>query len=486
MLLLAGFIVIFFLTRLVNLTILPIFADEAIYIRWAQLIGQGRYFIPLTDGKTPLFMWLLAPLLRLINDPLIAGRLLSVFSGLATLIGVYILSRKLFNQKIALIASILVILNPFLLFYDRMSLVDSLLTALAVWSFYLAYLLFEKPTLKKGIILGFLWLAALLTKSPGIFYLLLTPFFLFSFPYKHWLKKIKSLLFPGALAGVIGLGLYQILRFSDAYHLIALRSSDYLRTHSEIVNELFQFFPETSAVFLTWMVSYLSLPALIILILSFSLAIKHRSKKIALLSLWILIPFFSQIIIGKIIRPRYLLPIIPFLLIILSWTVYQAKKVFNLTALALLGLAILIWLRFDWYLLTHPQKAPLHPWEKEQYLQEWSSGVGIKEITQYLNHLPQDQPVLVVTEGSFGTLPDGLQIYFDNSPNIIVTGIGFPSDPANRPEVEEAFSQNYQVYFVANNTRFSVQNPRLETIAEYPKLPGPKGQEKLMFLKVLP
>ena len=139
-------IIIFLSLRLINLSIFPIFADEAIYIRWSQLAWQGNYFIPLSDGKTPLFMWVLSPLLQIINDPLIAGRLLSIISGLATLIGVYLFTQKLFNKKTALIASTMVVLNPFLLFYDRLSLVDSLLTAIIVWVYYLSFNLFKKLT----------------------------------------------------------------------------------------------------------------------------------------------------------------------------------------------------------------------------------------------------------------------------------------------------------------------------------------------------
>ena len=65
-------LVVFLASRLVNLTILPIFADEAIYIRWAQLIWQKTYyfFIPLSDGKTPLFMWAMIPLLKVFDDNL--------------------------------------------------------------------------------------------------------------------------------------------------------------------------------------------------------------------------------------------------------------------------------------------------------------------------------------------------------------------------------------------------------------------------------
>jgi len=84
---------VYFFTRLQNLTSIPVFCDEAIYIRWAQIIKnvETLRFIPLTDGKQPLFMWLLAfgPL-RFISDPLVAGRLVSIFSGWITMLALFI------------------------------------------------------------------------------------------------------------------------------------------------------------------------------------------------------------------------------------------------------------------------------------------------------------------------------------------------------------------------------------------------------------
>jgi hypothetical protein len=78
---------LYLILRLPNLTLLPIFADEAIYIRWSQVMKAEATlrFLPMTDGKQPLFMWMLMPMLKLIEDPLLAGRLLSVASGLGSL-----------------------------------------------------------------------------------------------------------------------------------------------------------------------------------------------------------------------------------------------------------------------------------------------------------------------------------------------------------------------------------------------------------------
>jgi len=471
-------VLLFFFTRLANLTLLPIFADEAIYIRWAQLISQKTYyfFIPLSDGKTPLFMWLMAPILKLGADPLLTGRMLAVFSGLATLLGVYFLVKKLFSVQLALLTSVLVIFQPFLLFYDRISLTDSLLTALTIWTFYFTYSLFKKPTLKTGIILGLFGSAVLLTKPSGLLFLLLNALVIFLFPIKTWIKKLKSMFLPSALAAIIITIIYNLLRLSDAFHLINSRSHDYLRSNQEIIHEFFHYFLPTFNVFFSWLISYLSLPAIILIIVSLLLAFKKKISLIIILFTWALIPLLIQVAIGKIIYPRYLLPIIPFMLIVLGWGLTQFKK----ATWPLLILIFCFWLRFDWFLLTNPIAAPLDLWERDQYLQQWSSGYGLKEITQYLKALPQTQPILVATEGSFGTLPNGLQIFFNQSDYIEILGVGFPNKTVS-PAMEEALVEGKKVYLVVNAHRYNLSaSNRLTLISEYPR----PGGEKLVFYEV--
>ena len=61
--------------RLWNLNSLPIFADESIYVRWAQVMRAepSLRFLPLSAGKQPFYMWLMIPALKLFTDPLLAG-----------------------------------------------------------------------------------------------------------------------------------------------------------------------------------------------------------------------------------------------------------------------------------------------------------------------------------------------------------------------------------------------------------------------------
>ncbi len=475
---------LYFVTRLVNLNLLPIFADEAIYLKWAQLVWQGKYFIPLSDGKTPLHMWLLSPLLEINIDPLLVGRLLSVSAGFFTLIAVYYLAKTFFDQKTAIIASFLIVFQPILVFYDRLSVTDSLLTAFISWSVFCSLKLITKPSFKQAIILGFLWTSSLLTKPSAALYLVLLPALFLLIPAKEWIKKIKTIIAPVSLSTAISLGAYNLQRFSNAFHMVNSRSADYLRSASEITSTWLEFFPATLTIIVSWLVSYFSWPLIIMLIIAWFIAIKKKSLKILALSLFVLIPIFIQASIGKIIYPRYFLPIVPFLTIIISWGITKLNKPIRLVFIILLAF---FWLKFDYFLLINPKKAPLHQIEKGQYLQEWSSGFGLEEIKNYLNDLPSDQPVLVATEGSFGTLPDGLQIYFNKSENINVIGLGFPRKATDHPDIIKSLNDNQLVYLVANHNRFSFgDESQLDLIGEYPRQSDSKHQQKLMFYQVNP
>src|SRR3989338_4724321 len=105
----SSFSVLYFATRLINLKIVPIFTDEAIYTYWAQvaLHDPANRFISLEDGKQPLFIWLAAVAQKFVNDPLVASRLISVLSGFGSLVGIYLIARNLFGEKVAKLATFL-------------------------------------------------------------------------------------------------------------------------------------------------------------------------------------------------------------------------------------------------------------------------------------------------------------------------------------------------------------------------------------------
>ena len=160
-----------FLIRFINLTSLPVFADEAIYIRWSQIMANEPTlrFLPLSDGKQPLYMWVLMFLVRRFSDPLFIGRLVSVICGIGTLLGVFATAYYLFKSKLAgLTATLMWALTPFAVFFDRMALTDSMLTMFGVWTFLGAVVMVKTKRLDAAIGTGFALGFASLTKSPAL------------------------------------------------------------------------------------------------------------------------------------------------------------------------------------------------------------------------------------------------------------------------------------------------------------------------------
>src|SRR2546425_904365 len=130
---------LFFITRLFHILSLPIFTDEAIYVRWAQIAKNdaAQRFISLTDGKQPMFIWIAMVLMKFFHDPLLAGRIVSVTAGFLSTVGMFSLGSELFkNKKIGLLASLIYVIYPFSLVYDRMALYDSLVAMFVIWSLY--------------------------------------------------------------------------------------------------------------------------------------------------------------------------------------------------------------------------------------------------------------------------------------------------------------------------------------------------------------
>src|SRR4030042_1949217 len=229
-LLACGILLLYFILRLINLTILPVFADEAIYIRWSQVMRAESTlrFLPLSDGKQPLFMWLIIPFFKLFSDPLWAGRFVSVLAGFGTLIGVFLLTLQLFeSRKTASMAAFIYAIVPFTVFFDRMALADSLLSLFGVWIMFLSILLIKFPRLDLAMITGLILGGALITKSPATFFAILLPAVIILIPFENLKTAFLKIFRLGLLWLVVyffAFAIYNILRLGPNFHMIALRN----------------------------------------------------------------------------------------------------------------------------------------------------------------------------------------------------------------------------------------------------------------------
>lgn len=480
--------VLYFALRLPNLTLQPIFADEAIYIRWAQVMRAEPTlrFLPLSDGKTPLFMWTMIPLFKIFDDPLLAGRILSVLSGFATLLGVLALSWRVFSKKVALWSALIYATVPYTVFFDRMALVDSMLAAFTIWALFVGLWLLKSQRLDLGMILGYLFGGALLTKTPAMMSLLILPMTLLGFNFRNAKKySLIKLLGCWMVAIVIALGLYNILRLGPGFSQLSIRNADYTFSLSELIGRpLDPFLPHVGDL-TDWFPKLLTWPILILGGFGVFRVIWEKNRLGMVILLWAAIPLLLQMTFLKTFTARYLLFSIPPLLILGGYglTILHNRLKKNLSYILITLLIILpMPLYFNYHLLTNPERASLPRNERRGYLEDWTAGYGFKEIAEFLIEKSKHDKVVVGTEGYFGTLPDGLYIYLDKSD---ISVIGGPASVSAK--LKEAAFKN-ETFFVANKNRLPKHLDNVELIKEYPKAQplGNLPQDAIVVYKVFP
>ncbi len=463
----------YLIIRLINLTIIPIFVDEAIYLHWARVANNDASwrFISLTDGKQPLFIWLTMVFLRLFNDPLFAGRFVSILSGLGTMLGLFLLGWQLFGKKwVGFLAAALYLFYPFALVYDRMALMDGMVGMFAVWALLFEVLLVRTLRLDVALILGMIIGGSILTKSTGFFNLYLLPFSLLLFPWQDKKRFKKLFLWLGLILIVVieAQVIYSVLRLSPFFHMIAQKNNTFIYPFIEWKEHPWRFLIGNLIGLWDWFITYFSWPIFGLVILSLVSFRRYFKEKILLLA-WFGAPFFALALFGKVLYPRFIFFMSLFILLLAALGFYKLfrilKKPFFFAVIGLLF--IFPWLRVDWQLLTNPFLADIHKAEKGQYLNDWPAGGGINETVAFFNQEAKEEKIYVITEGTFGLLPYGLELYLYKNPNIEIQGI-WPLPKEFPDEILEKTKER-PTYFVFNQTQIVPLGWPIEFVAKYRK-----------------
>jgi 4-amino-4-deoxy-L-arabinose transferase-like glycosyltransferase len=450
----------YFVLRLIFLGRLPIFTDEAIYLRWAQIAlhDSSWRFISLTDGKQPMFVWVAMIFLKFIHDPLIAGRLVSVGTGFLTMIGLFALTYELFKSKrTAFLVATLYIVYPFAQVLDRMALYDSMVATFYVWALYFSILLVRKIRLDVAYTLGFIIGGGVLTKSSNFFSLYLLPFLLilFDFKQKNAKRKLINFIAFAAFAGAISYGLYSILRLSPLYDMIAIKNATFVYPFSEWLQHPFVYFLSNLNGLTSWLLQYLT-PSFVILVLLAIVFINKYFKDKILLLLYFALPFLALALFGKLIYPRFIFLMSIMLLPLVAWSLdflfveseklFAKKIIYARVAQALLLIVIIAYpLYVSVFFAVNPLKAPIADEDHGQYVNGWAAGWGVKESVAFFEQQAKNQKIFVATEGTFGLMPESLELYMINNKNITIKGY-WPVDIF--PKEALAYAAKMPSYFV--------------------------------------
>ena len=467
----------YFFLRLYQIMSLPIFTDEAIYVRWSQIARQDASwrFISLTDGKQPMFVWIALNLMRFVKDPLLASRLVSVFAGFATMIGLFFLGREIFkNRWMGILSAFLYLIFPFALVYDRMALYDSLVGTFAVWSLYFEILLIRRLRLDVALILGMVLGGGILTKTSGFFSIYLMPFMFLIFDWKSKKKSERFILFIilALVSIILAYCYYSILRLSPFFSIIGDKNANFVYPIRDWLMHPFTFFIGNIKGVFDWLTIYLTWPIFVLIIASFFISLRFLKEKLILL-IWFLIPFLAIALFGRILYPRFILFMTLFLLPLAAFSIYEIfTRVKNkYVSFAVVLAFLLISLRSDYFILTDFANAPIPKSDLEQYINGWPAGGGTNQIIEYLNNESKKGKIFVASPGTFGSLPTfTTEIYLGKNKN--VEKKGYYPIPSEFPKELVEKSKKMPVYlFFSNQKEFEeyVKTWPLKLIVQYKK-----------------
>lgn len=485
--------VAFFFTRIVNLRLWPIFTDEAIYTRWSQigLHDAAFRFISLTDGKQPLWHWTAMGFMKFIADPLLAGRLVSVFSGFAAMVGIWFLTFELFSsKKAAFISSYLYLITPSVLIYDRMAIVDSMLSLWGIWTLYFGIKTAKLLRFDLALLTGFALGAGLLTKSPAAFLEYLYFLNLLFLKNRQQFKKWILLLFPTL---TVAEGMRNIMRLSPWMHMISQKNSEFLVSFPQFLKDPFHWFWGNLPSLWRWWLGSLTLPVMLLVILGLvltflsresPLSLRRHSKSVFYLLFFSFSQFLAFAALGKVIFARYLLFLTPPLLTLAAAAVakictYTQKTFWLFIFFLSFSLAAG---SLDLLILTDPLRAPIVKSDKDQYINGHSAGWGVPEVISYLQKESRTQSIFLGTQGTFGLMPASFELYLWDNKNIKIRGYW----PVSRvPDEVVEIAEKMPTYFIYYESDAS-QIPQQDNLQLLEKYQKGSSDKYMYFFRVLP
>ncbi|MFO0478954.1 MAG: glycosyltransferase family 39 protein [Bacteroidota bacterium] len=311
-----------FLFKILFIDYASFYYDEIISVHSASLDFGHIKHVSEWDNNPPFYYYCLSVWIKLINDSEFTVRLLSViFSALAAGF-VYILANNLFNKTSAIISSFLFLSSDILYFYSHEARAYSLALLLSLISTYYYFKLKDNYSYVFMFALGFVNFLIIYTHYISgviIFFQVILGFIYF--------EKKQKLLFSYSVFLLIGLIL---LRFTKKQFLLIIAFNSKEKTFW-LQTSNYKYLKEVMGEFL--LNQYLVIPFLIIIFLCI-LILKINNYK----SMNFEVLYFSLISLGSIIfvfvlgkitpifLDRYLIFSIPFILILVAFSLSFIKK----------------------------------------------------------------------------------------------------------------------------------------------------------------
>ena len=181
----------------------------------------------------------------------------------------------------------------------------------------------------------------------------------------------------------------------------------------------------------SWLLQYLT-PSYILLILLAILFIKKFFKEKVILLLYFALPFAALALFGKLIYPRHMFLMSVMLLPLAAWGLsylvdFTQKRVsLNIPKGFYLVIITIIFILYPGFISAQfaysPEKAQIADMDRNQYINGWAAGWGVKESVIFFTKEAEKQKIFVATEGTFGLMPEAMEMYLIGNKNVTIKG----------------------------------------------------------------
>ncbi len=415
------FLLVFWFSRLHNLLILPTFLDEASHITRAQWVWQGRPLYLLETGKA------LAPYLAALfwpfTAPVFIGRYVVVLLGAIGLASVYAVGRQLHSRQAGLLAMLLWIIAPELMFFERMALVDTTISSMAMLTLWIAIRMIRSGRTRTAVLCGVGLALCVLAKTTGlIFWVIpvLVAFLIIARTGRRIRARQVAVAYLTATVMLIGPVLYVLSVSADptgiAYGVVSTRTSTLDERIEAHASKLW--YAE---------LTYYSKPMMWVILVCAAFMLSFRTRTALLLLAPVVLLFAAIIAAAASLWLRYASPAAPFLLLLTAiglLTIAEGLRAMRFPRLVLAApwlfaaaWAVAVGLPFQLTAYRDPTQLPLPEGDVVEYVQWIPSGYGIRDAAAYLRQKYGGQSILVIgtavnCEGARLYMPPGTRITF--------------------------------------------------------------------------